>query len=158
MTGLLLLGLRDVAAGQPSEQDEAVPQSPAVAPETAESQGVPSAADAWLEGGELVLMPPGTPSGAIVTLAVGARFRVVLAGNPATGFLWETAELDPSRLQPLGHRVGMPAHRSRGGEVSYSFVYQALRTGATRLRLDYRRPFEAGIAPSRRFDLVLDIR
>ncbi|MFB8008733.1 protease inhibitor I42 family protein [Nocardia sp. NPDC056000] len=95
-----------------------------------------------------------------IPLTVGQGLTVKLAANPTTGYLWQLAELDQNIVKQDG---GMEYEQDPspngmvgvGGTAIFRFTAQA--PGATRLVLEYRRPWEQGIDPAERFTLNLKV-
>ncbi len=79
--------------------------------------------------------------GAAIELKVGETITVVLAGNPTTGYSWQTDGLDTAVLT-----TGEPAYESdselMGAGGSFAFTITAVASGETQLRLVYLRPWE----------------
>ncbi|WP_067692388.1 protease inhibitor I42 family protein [Nocardia jejuensis] len=99
--------------------------------------------------------------GKSITLANGQGLIVRLASNPSTGYLWQLAELDQNIVEQNGGQeyeqdpspdgmVGV------GGKATFNFV--ATAPGATRLLIEYRRPWEQGMEPAQRFAVDLTVQ
>ncbi len=97
-------------------------------------------------------------NGGLVALSVSDRVRVVIDGNPTTGFLWEVDDLDGSLLRQVGEPSFKPYSQLTGSGGNFALTFEALRAGATRLRLIYHRPFEKGVPPGRVYEVLVDIQ
>ncbi len=77
----------------------------------------------------------------------GSEIKIVLEGNPTTGYSWDVASFSTNRLQQIGavaylqseqsgekHRVGV------GGK--FVFRYKAIGSGQGFIKLIYRRSWE----------------
>ncbi|GAB0101240.1 hypothetical protein JMUB6875_02040 [Nocardia sp. JMUB6875] len=95
-----------------------------------------------------------------LTLAAGQGLIVTLDANPTTGYAWVLGSLDQAIVKQNGSpeyeqdpnpdgRVGV------GGKSVLNFV--AVGSGATRLVLEYKRAWEQGIEPAKRFTLNLTV-
>lgn len=102
-------------------------------------------------------------SGSEVSLRPGETLEVLLAGNPTTGFLWETT----GGLNGVVGALGDPGFvvdfvpseeplAGVGGHFLFRFV--ALAPGSTTLELVYRRPFDPPeILPEQTFSLNVTV-
>lgn len=97
-------------------------------------------------------------NGGVVALVVNDLVSVQLDGNPATGFLWETENLDTDLLGQVGETKFTSNNNLAGGGGMFTFTFKALSAGVTHLRLIYHRPFEKNIPPARIFDVTVDIQ
>lgn len=83
-------------------------------------------------------------AGRALELRAGEHLHVTLAGNPTTGYTWETTAVNRRVLAPLG----APAYRAESPAVGaggvFTFAFEAVGSGRTVLRLAYRRPWERG--------------
>ncbi|MRH89014.1 peptidase inhibitor I42 [Nocardia sp. SYP-A9097] len=95
-----------------------------------------------------------------IPLAIGQGLTVRLTANPSTGYLWELTQLDQSMVRQDGGAEYEQDASPRdmvgvGGTSIWRFTARA--PGATRLVLEYRRPWEQGIEPAERFTLNLNV-
>lgn len=97
-------------------------------------------------------------NGGLVALSVRDKLRVVIDGNPTTGFLWEVEDLDGSLLRQIGEPSFKPYSDLTGSGGDFALTFEALKAGATRLRLIYHRPFEKGVPPGRVYEVLVDIQ
>ena len=97
-------------------------------------------------------------NGGLVALGINDRLRVVIDGNPTTGYRWELRDLDPSLLRQIGEPTFSPFSNLQGSGGNFTFTFMALKVGTTHLRLSYRRPFEKGVPPARRYDVRVKIQ
>ncbi len=79
----------------------------------------------------------------MVTVNTGENMVVKLAGNPSTGYTWETKELDSQMLEQVGETAfesdnASPNLVGVGGTLVLNF--KALKPGNTKLTLVYHRP------------------
>jgi len=65
---------------------------------------------------------------------------VVLSGNPTTGYQWELAQHDESRLTFVGSWYA-PGSGGIGGGGEYQFRFTTTLSGEAPLRLIYRQPW-----------------
>jgi inhibitor of cysteine peptidase len=99
--------------------------------------------------------------GSTVRLAVGGELIVALASNPTTGFGWSVSEDSDEALVLQGEPRYVPAGSTTpvvGAGGTEVFTFEAEETGSARLMLEYRRPFEPGVAPERTFSVSVEIR
>ena len=94
------------------------------------------------------------------TVKVGEAFELRLDANVTTGYAWEVAELDESKVrlvsndylesQASGQMVGA------GGQSVLRF--EALAKGQTRIKLVYRRAWETGVEPISTYTVELTVQ
>ncbi|MGW5223883.1 protease inhibitor I42 family protein [Nocardia niigatensis] len=95
-----------------------------------------------------------------VSLAVGQDLIVTLEADPTTGYAWALGDLDQKIVRQHGapdyeqdpNPVGMAGV---GGNSVSNFV--AVVPGSTTLNLEYKRAWEQGVEPARRFTLNLTV-
>jgi predicted secreted protein len=103
-------------------------------------------------------------NGKSYTVDVGDSISVVLAGNPTTGYLWESAMAE--QTAPLLSLVGNEATYTPdstdpnvvGSGGKYTFIFSADGAGQVELKLKYWRPFEAQSEPLQTFTVNLTIQ
>lgn len=92
-------------------------------------------------------------NGETVILKVEQMLYIHLSGNPTTGYVWETTELDPAVVRMLGEGEYSAAGKEIGGGGEYSFSFQAAAPGETTLTMAYHRDFEEDESPKRTFSI-----
>ena len=103
---------------------------------------------------------PGTPAlvkvltqkdnGAAVTLTLKSRLMIRLPAQSGTGFSW-TPKASSSLLRLVKSYEKASAHMLPGGIATEVFVFTPVASGTDQLELDYRRPWEHGVAPAKVF-------
>ncbi|MEI8354807.1 MAG: protease inhibitor I42 family protein [Deltaproteobacteria bacterium] len=96
-------------------------------------------------------------SGRSISLPVGEPLSITLAGNPTTGYIWELAEVERTVLAPDPEPLYVPDSSLTGAGGRYTFRLFPLKAGSTAVKLEYRRPWEKGVAPVQRFDLTVTV-
>ena len=94
-----------------------------------------------------------------ITVNRGDSLQIVLAGNPTTGFTWEIAECNQSLLQPQGeveYQQEQSQLAGRGG--TFKFIFKAISTGETTLKLIYHRSFEKEVPPAQEYEVFVKIK
>ncbi len=89
-------------------------------------------------------------------LSKGQVLVVSLESNPSTGYSWQVAQVDQAVLKQLGDpKFETPASSSGvvGAPGTEVFRFEAAGQGQTTLKLEYRRPWETGVAPIKTFTL-----
>ncbi len=90
--------------------------------------------------------------GGAVALKQGATLVVALEANVTTGSRWEGTAGTGTVLTPLGTPDYLPttvAPYMIGAGGDMVFHYRAAAPGQANLVLEFRRPFEMGVAPSK---------
>ena len=98
-----------------------------------------------------------TSSGQEVSLAAGETLTVTLESNATTGYSWnENASIgDKTVLQQTDHKYQPPAAAIPGAGGKEVWHFQALKTGTSKISMEYRRPFEPNAAPAKTFTLAV---
>jgi inhibitor of cysteine peptidase len=99
--------------------------------------------------------------GSTVQLALRGELIVALASNPTTGFSWSIGEDSDEGLVLQGEPRYVPAGSTTpvvGAGGTEVFSFEADDSGTSRLVLEYRRPFEPGVAPEQTFSVTVEIR
>jgi predicted secreted protein len=100
--------------------------------------------------------------GSTITLAVGDTIKVVLEGNPTTGYGW-TAALTPADsgiIQQVGEPTYVPDSVPSGivgAGGTYTFTFKALAVGQVSLKLAYARPWES-VPPLQTFAVTVNVK
>ena len=98
--------------------------------------------------------------GQTVEVPVGQRFAVALVGIPTAGYVWEATDI-PSFVERTGDASG-PTHRDQlqpgftGGSHWEVLTFRATGSGRGELKLEQRRPWEAGQPPTRAFSVTIE--
>ncbi len=99
-------------------------------------------------------------NGQTLTMRVNEILQVSLDGNPTTGYVWETKDLDAALLAQQGELVystQATATRVAGAGGTYLFSYKALKAGQATLTIIYHRPWEKEAPPAETFQVTLKI-
>jgi inhibitor of cysteine peptidase len=81
-------------------------------------------------------------NGTQINLIEGDTLLVTLESNPSTGYRWEIDAIAPEVLQQVGEPLFQPSSNQLGAGGTETFRFFVVGTGASVLRLFYRRPFE----------------
>ena len=97
-------------------------------------------------------------AGRAISLHVGDRLEVTLAGNPTTGYQWEVGAGDAAVLKVAGEPQFTADSNLPGSGGRVMLPFNAVGAGHTNLQLIYHRPFEAGVAPARTFSVTVTVK
>ena len=89
----------------------------------------------------------------IITLHLGDSLKIVLKGNPTTGYLWKMEPWDVDIIEQMGEPAYKAESNKMGSGGQYTFRFKAAAKGKTGLRWVYLRPFEKKIAPVKSFEV-----
>ena len=96
-------------------------------------------------------------SGRTLSLKPGDSFRITLQSNQTTGFSWIEAEkADPAVIRLTAKRF-VSAQKQKelvGAPRETEFIYKAVGSGETEIRLNYKRSWEK-VAPAKTFMLKI---
>jgi inhibitor of cysteine peptidase len=96
-------------------------------------------------------------AGTTVMVLMHDTIKVVLEGNPTTGFTWERAPDDESAviLEQLGDPEFQPSTGLAGSGGEFTFRFEGVASGQAVLKLIYHRPWEAGVPPEKTFEVTV---
>jgi inhibitor of cysteine peptidase len=95
-------------------------------------------------------------NGAAVALTLKSRLSVQLPAQPGTGYSW-TLKAGSSLLRLVKSYRQPPAHTLPGSTETQVFVFTPDASGTDELKLEYRRPWEKGIAPAKIFRFTVTV-
>jgi inhibitor of cysteine peptidase len=101
----------------------------------------------------------GANNGQNLTLFAGQELVIQLAGNPSTGYTWETSNLDAGMFQQVGQAVFASSNPNLvGSGGSLTLTFRVLKTGPAALTLVYHRPWEQNVAPLQTFSITATVK
>jgi inhibitor of cysteine peptidase len=131
---------------------------------TADTATHSTATDASADAAAAKLALTEADNGKSYTVKVGDTISVVLAGNPTTGYLWESAmaeEVSPLLTLNGGEATYTPDNVGTnvvGSGGKYTFIFTAAAAGQVELKLKYWRSFEAQAEPLQTFGVTITIQ
>lgn len=96
--------------------------------------------------------------GSSLELHPGDRVEVVLSGNPTAGYQWEGSSWDETVLKLLGQPSYQQHSAAIGSGGEFTFIFEAVAVGQTKVELVYRRPFERTVKPLKTFEITTVVR
>jgi inhibitor of cysteine peptidase len=100
-----------------------------------------------VEGQETLIVDESRPQQQ-VAIREGSTLKVILNGRPGTGYSWQLADFDKSRLQ-LVERTSRGSGDLPGGVEQQIFAFRAVDSGATSLTFNYQRSWEKNTPPAK---------
>lgn len=103
-------------------------------------------------------------NGTNITARVGGTVEIEVAGNPTTGYSWETKSVNAAVLKPVGEPEYRQTPRPAGGQPlvgaggTFIFRFKALAAGTSPVHLIYRRPWEKDAPPAQEFKATVVVR
>ena len=92
-------------------------------------------------------------------VATGAKFTVTLEGNPTTGYLWETQDLNTGVLKQVGDFEYTADNANLDGSPGkLKFTFEGVGAGTAKLTLIYHQPFDTAAAPVETFEVTLTVK
>jgi inhibitor of cysteine peptidase len=116
----------------------------------------PEAAKNTLLTGPVIIGQP--DAGRTISLKTGDTLQIELDGNITTGFNWIPAPQDPALLSQVGDNQVTPESNLPGAPGKIVLQFKAVAQGQTLLHLDYRRSWEAGVAPEKTFEVTVVVK
>ena len=93
-----------------------------------------------------------------VKAARDAILVVQLDSNPTTGYRWDVAQCDETKLKQQGKDTYTARKKGLvGGGGVQTYRFKALAAGTTRLEMKYHRPFEKDQEPAKKFSVTVTI-
>jgi inhibitor of cysteine peptidase len=99
--------------------------------------------------------------GKSVSVDVGRRVRIRLAGNPTTGYSWFLMPIEGQAVKANGEVEYKPNAQQPGmvgGGGTFELVLRAVQAGKSSVRMEYKRPWEKDTPPIRKFAVTLAVR
>ena len=93
-----------------------------------------------------------------VYATVGDKLKVILKGNPTTGYIWEKVKGRESILQQEGNYQYKPESGLVGAGGTFVFSFRLKAAGTKKLRLIYHRPFEKNVQPLKILEVTVIVR
>lgn len=92
----------------------------------------------------------------------GSEIKIVLEGNPTTGYSWEVASFSTNGLQQIGAVVYLQSEQSGekhrvGVGGKFIFRFKAIGPGPGQIKLLYRRPWET-TAVDKNYCVIFEIK
>jgi inhibitor of cysteine peptidase len=87
--------------------------------------------------------------GGPIEVVVAQEFIITLEANHTTGYQWQLAEpLNEKVAKLVGSVYSEPNTDKVGAGGTESWTFEAVGSGATKIVLNYVRPWEKGVAPA----------
>lgn len=99
-------------------------------------------------------------NGQKISIKPNQTLAIRLESNPTTGYGWEVAECDEAILKPLGeaeYEQAKPNQNLVGGGGWQTFQFRPEKTGQTRVKLIYHRPWEKDVEPLQTFEVQVSV-
>lgn len=97
-------------------------------------------------------------NGETVELQQGQSLTITLSANPSAGYSWMLADGGYPVLtwsdDPVFDAVSSP-NQGVGGSISQSFVFRAIESGQSRVRLHYGQPWDQSVTQVFSLDVVV---
>ena len=103
-------------------------------------------------------------NGSTILLSRQDLLEVDLAGNPSTGYTWQTVNLNSWVLAPLGRPVfntdapGTNDPPVVGGGGLTTLTYRPVGEGTSPLQLAYSRPWQTNATPAKTFAVTITVK
>ena len=89
-------------------------------------------------------------SGKIIEASVGQQFTITLRGNATTGYVWQMAEGTNSKtVKKISDKYTADNTGRVGSGGDHVWTYKAVAAGETTITLNYLRPREKPVAPTK---------
>lgn len=98
-------------------------------------------------------------NGKTFDVAKGSQFNLTLEGNPTTGFLWETKDLNTAVLKQVGDFAYTADNANLvGSPGKLKFTFEGAGAGTAKLTLIYHQPFDPNTAPAETFEVTINVK
>ena len=92
-------------------------------------------------------------SGSTINLGNDDPFEVELVGNPSTGYTWQVASFDSTVIKQVGEPEYVTKDDRIGSSGMYTFKFQTIGDGQTRLLMVYKRKWEEHTLHDKTFEM-----
>lgn len=96
-------------------------------------------------------------NGSAIVLKKGEALRVILPGDPKSGYSWDVAQVDDALLHQAGPAVFVPNDDPGMLTGFFYFTFPVVETGITPLRIVYRHAHDMDRKPLKVFLLLITI-
>jgi predicted secreted protein len=94
-----------------------------------------------------------------VTTKPGRQFSLTLESNPTTGYQWELAKpIEGSCVALVTNQFVRAKSKLSGAPGKEVWRFKALRAGEATIELKYVRPWEKGVEPAQKTNVVVVVR
>ena len=93
-----------------------------------------------------------------VEMYAGDILKIVLRGNPTTGYTWEVSSVDTAILTKVGETAFTADGKARGSGGTITMRFRAVTAGQTALKLMYHRTFEKNTPPLNTFEVTVIVK
>ena len=94
-----------------------------------------------------------------VQVPAGTPFDIAIKGNATTGFQWKIDKIEGDGVQQTG-KVDYVPNKHAPGMIGYGgtfiFHFNTMKTGQTKIRLVYVRPWEKDKPPEKTFKVTIE--
>ncbi len=97
-------------------------------------------------------------SGSSIEIEEGELVVLELASNPTTGYDWDLIEIDPAILSQVGDVDYKADSMLIGSGGVNTYIFEAVASGSTRLKLIYRRSWEIDAPPMQTFEVGIIVK
>jgi inhibitor of cysteine peptidase len=97
-------------------------------------------------------------AGQSISIVKNEQFKITLDGNPTTGYNWVASGLDGAILKQVGDPEFNADSNLMGAGGKITLTFQALATGKTTLKLDYRQPWDTTTLPSKTYEVNVEVK
>lgn len=97
-------------------------------------------------------------AGKTIQLRSGEEFRVVLDGNPTTGYTWQPAADSTAPAALVGEIGFKPDSNAIGSGGKQTLTFKAGSPGEGTLKLEYRQPWELDAPPADTFEVQVVVK
>jgi inhibitor of cysteine peptidase len=96
-------------------------------------------------------------NGAVIVLTSKSRLMIRLHTQSGTGYTW-TPKSTSTLLRLAKSYVESPAHPMPGGTETQVFLFTPIAKGTDEIELEYRRPWEHGGPPAKKFRFTANVQ
>ena len=97
-------------------------------------------------------------NGKTVVVDQGASLIISLESNPGTGYKWQIGKNDNAILKFVDQSALPPKTPMPGARGRQMFKFKAIASGNDAFELEYVRPWEKGVAPAKRFGVIVTVK
>ncbi len=98
-------------------------------------------------------------SGKTITTSIGQQFTITLRGNETTGYVWQmTKDTNSKIVKKISDKYTADNTGLVGAGGDHVWTYKAVAAGETTITLNYLRPWQKPVVPSKTLKYKIKVK
>lgn len=116
----------------------------------------------YISGSAADLKLDASADGSTQQLKAGQVMSISLESNPSTGYSWSATSSDPAVMMQMGEPEMQEPTASAtpvvGAPGMATLYFQAVKSGAATITLNYQRSWEQGVTPEKTITIMVEVK